>query len=121
MANGCFVETAEGPNDDRCMRAIVLTELPNPRAVWWEKYLRPYVDGKKIIVNIESMPDVDASLLSVSTLILLFRLTVGYLWRYRGYDFIITFQSNLTTACIGILKRIIQFLLIDYVEWFLLR
>lgn len=90
------------------MRAIVLTEIPNRRDVWWEKYLRPYIDDKKIIVDIESKPDIDASLLSVSTFILLIRLTIGYLWRYRGYNFIITFQSNLSTAWIGILKRIIK-------------
>ncbi len=93
---------------ERGLKAIVLSDIPDRRKVWWEKYVRPYADNSGITIDIESVPDAEVSLLSIATFLLLFRLTSGYLGRYRSYDFIITFQANVCTAWIGILTRILK-------------
>jgi glycosyltransferase involved in cell wall biosynthesis len=92
--------------NEKCPKFIVLTDLPDRQNVWWEKYVRLFVDNRKIFVEIESVPDAGIALFSLKTFTLLLIITAKYLRRYRHYDFIITFQANVSTAWIGILKRV---------------
>jgi len=90
------------------MKFIILTEIPNREDVWWKRYIKPFADRKNFVVDIESVADADISLFSLNNLFLLLVITIKYLKRYRCYDFIITFQANVSTAWIGILRRIFR-------------
>lgn len=93
---------------ERSRQAVILTEISERQNVWWEKYIKPYAEKKKVSVEIDTMPDADAPLLSPRTAVLLVRLTLGFVKRYRRQDFIVTFQANLRTAWVGILMRIFR-------------
>ena len=92
---------------DKEIKVIVLTETGD-RHAWWGKYVRPYAEEKKLKIDSETFPDGNLSFLSLDTVALFCKLTVGYLLRYRHYDIIVTFQHYLSTICVGILNSLVN-------------
>lgn len=90
------------------MRVMILTDIPGNQDVWWEKYVKPFANSKNILMDFENAPDSDLSLFSWKTLLLLLMITAKYLKRYKHYDYLVTFQAGVSTAWIGILKRIFR-------------
>ena len=88
------------------LKIIVLTE--DHGKVWWEKYTGPYCEHNKIILDIENIHDANLSFFSLKTFMLFLKLVKGYLFRYRNYDIVITFQHYLSTICVGMLNSAVD-------------